>query len=1370
MLPKVATTLLHSGSRAATAVQNQSHTIRNVLQLQSNSGPNSNRGGNGPSSGGSRYNTGSRSYHGSGRAVTQANTFGINDVSIAQTDDSDEPFPVKRALSTTPTTRRSRRHSTSNSPLVVADRHESLGVYKAVQLHARSRHAFAAAPVESPVTTRSRSNSLSAISASDGVPEDLPPPAPPGLEARDPSPLPEPLLSPQPAPDIFVSEDYKRLMDARSLDPSAAATVVLNFRQTTVTPTIQEFNAAVEALFLTRRPGEPLTLLLETYNDMIQRGLVPNYRTYVTLILALTDRDSELQWAIEGIHQRQKWNELGNPTVKFNAKEDLNQLRLFRNEANLPSILALFRAIAVMKVHPGNQIPVFVYRNLLRSCAYHGDEPGTVDGAIQIWSHLEKNSRAIPAVCFQWMIAVYGKAKDLAGAQEVFREFRKMAGDHKVIWTDKEDNSARKNLIAVWNSTITAYFQCGEPHLAVALLEEMLDAAANQTPRDEMKMAFGVYQAQFYGHLPPPPSSSTFTAIIQGFITTGDIDSAWNWFEQIVNLPHGPVAAHISTLTPTRPDAFTWRIMVEALVQHNRIDQLNSLFAHHLNIGKQDKIELRLVDQGYIYVANIRDIERLADKPGNEEVIKRRLDTLATLQDTRYLPFDGWDRVWNYYLQFGWLREAVQLCDRHLRHVLQTGYDPRPAVTKTHLVNMTTAVYSKYKGQIPFEDALALARLAPTVRYTYPVDYSTYLLQSYSLQTPEILSKLEISDWVVVLQAAASLEVMPASVPKAFVRDYAFKGLLDLLGDLTRYSPNFELAVIAKMSPSLLNTVISVALQVHGEEKVESVFESLGPSFMAELSRYRESLTASEASEDDASLGFSLESPTSTATTSPMLEENGQSLADPASVSWITDRKLSDTLRELLRLENNAVDEAFRIFMEAIQRNRLPYRHITASLITALGRERRLGDMKHVYDLVQVREPPLESTDAQKFQSWMAIEDAMVHALAHMGEIEAAHVHRRRILEQGGVPSPDAYGALIYYVKDTTDDASNALALFHESQLRGVRASQYLYNNIISKVAKARKADLALELFTQMKASSVSVSSITYGAVIGACARVGDVVSAETLFKEMTERNSFKPRVPPYNTMMQLYTTTKPNKDRAFYYYNEMLKAGVRPSSYTYKLLIDAYMLDPHDIAKAEEVLDIVHKSMHARLEPNHIAAMINAYGCILKDLDKAIAFFDRVPMLSSDRLYDATVFEAMINVLVVHRRPDLIPKYLKKMEIVSVHMTAYVANVLIRAYAVVGDIEKAREVFEGMADPAQGMAAMNNHAPFNPLESRSVAVGTPVYREPSTWEAMVRAELGEGHRDRALDLLERLKRRQFPEAVYNRISGIMVDHSSLPP
>ena len=62
MLPHI----LNSTARAAAAVQNQTHTIRNVLHLQS-SGPSSGSGpswGNGPGPGGSKFNTGSRFYAG----------------------------------------------------------------------------------------------------------------------------------------------------------------------------------------------------------------------------------------------------------------------------------------------------------------------------------------------------------------------------------------------------------------------------------------------------------------------------------------------------------------------------------------------------------------------------------------------------------------------------------------------------------------------------------------------------------------------------------------------------------------------------------------------------------------------------------------------------------------------------------------------------------------------------------------------------------------------------------------------------------------------------------------------------------------------------------------------------------------------------------------------------------------------------------------------------------------------------------------------------------------------------------------------------------------------------------------------------------
>lgn len=45
----------------------------------------------------------------------------------------------------------------------------------------------------------------------------------------------------------------------------------------------------------------------------------------------------------------------------------------------------------------------------------------------------------------------------------------------------------------------------------------------------------------------------------------------------------------------------------------------------------------------------------------------------------------------------------------------------------------------------------------------------------------------------------------------------------------------------------------------------------------------------------------------------------------------------------------------------------------------------------------------------------------------------------------------------------------------------------------------------------------------------------------------------------------------------------------------------------------------------------------------------------------------------------------------------------------------------------------------------------------------------MVRAELGNGERDRAVALLQRLQARMFPPAVYQRISGIMLDESVSP-
>ncbi|CCL99002.1 uncharacterized protein FIBRA_01010 [Fibroporia radiculosa] len=487
---------------------------------------------------------------------------------------------------------------------------------------------------------------------------------------------------------------------------------------------------------------------------------------------------------------------------------------------------------------------------------------------------------------------------------------------------------------------------------------------------------------------------------------------------------------------------------------------------------------------------------------------------------------------------------------------------------------------------------------------------------------------------------------------------------------------------------------------------------------------------------------------------------------------------IGQTIDQCLFPPNNAnAHQAYDRFNNARQKGQYPHTGVMARLIGYLGREGEVMKIRDVYQAAQTLLATMEYDKEGQSAGWFQIEDSMIIGLAHAGDVDAAHVHRVRIMDHGGMPTADAYGALIHHVKDTTDDASNAMALWQEAQAGAVRPNIYLYNTIISKLAKARRADDALALFHEMKHNQgLAPSSVTYGALIAACCRVGDASSAERLFDEMSQQSNFKPRIPPYNTMMQLYTHTKPDRARVLHYYEALLNANVKPTAHTYKLLLDAYgTIEPIDNQAAEAVFERVTSGSRPLVQGTHWASLINSWGCAQKNLERALAIFDSIASHPSTRrsgtvLPDAVIFEALINVLVTHRRTDIIPQYMQRLESHGVHMTAYIANLLIKGYAAVGDIERSREIFESLADPPEGVAAPHNHAPHdNEAAAAPVPTNALVYREPSTWEAMVRAELGNANRDEAIALLQRLQARKFPPAVYNRISGIMLDDSVSP-
>lgn len=467
------------------------------------------------------------------------------------------------------------------------------------------------------------------------------------------------------------------------------------------------------------------------------------------------------------------------------------------------------------------------------------------------------------------------------------------------------------------------------------------------------------------------------------------------------------------------------------------------------------------------------------------------------------------------------------------------------------------------------------------------------------------------------------------------------------------------------------------ALVESGEFSLSSLFESqpfstsqsslpsidLAPAPSAEF----EAITATDISSAlDSSESVSLPTPPSTPPT--YLSSQASSVVPERSQKL--DLELSRKLETLILGEVRDVDKAYKVAFDGAAKGRLAHPEALARLVEALGRDHKVDQARRVYLLAYDALPLLELE--QQSLAWVLLEDKMIIALAHGGAMEDVTVHRRRLLEQGSAPSADAYAAMILNMYETTDDAAVALELFEESQRHGVAPNVYLFNTLISKLSRARRAREALTYFELMKQTGVRPTSITYGAIINACCKTGDDVSADYLFKEMVRSPLFRPRVPPYNTMIQFYTSTKPSRDRALDYFDQLVRARVQPTGHTYKLLLDAYgLIGEPDLASVQDVFKKLIVDEAVTVTGAHWASLIQTYGERVGDVAKTLEIFDAIathPSTIQGKSHqpDAVVYESLLNVFVHHNLPDMVEKYVKQMQERGVRMTAYVANTII--------------------------------------------------------------------------------------------------------
>lgn len=450
-----------------------------------------------------------------------------------------------------------------------------------------------------------------------------------------------------------------------------------------------------------------------------------------------------------------------------------------------------------------------------------------------------------------------------------------------------------------------------------------------------------------------------------------------------------------------------------------------------------------------------------------------------------------------------------------------------------------------------------------------------------------------------------------------------------------------------------------------------------------------------------------------------------------------TDVKGSNAINELLeRPQGRRTNEALAKFRNMRRVGRVPRMFTYGKLIEGAAKENNLH-LAHDILAMAKQDVPYDVRYRVVRFGWHQILDHMVAGCLTMGRRDLAAQYHQDLLDMGAAPTANTFGLYITTLKESTktfDEASEAVKIFLRAKAEGVEPSSFLYNALIGKLGKARRIDDCLFYFAEMRKSGVRPTSVTYGTIVNALCRVSDEKFAEEIFEEMESCSNYKPRPAPYHSLMQFFLTTKRDRSKVVCYYERMRSKGIEPTVHTYKLLIDTHAtLEPTNMPAAEAVIAEMLAS-GVRPEAVHYASLIHAKGCVMHDIDGARKLFDDV-IGQSLVAPQPCLYQALFESLNANHLASESEALLADMDQRGVEFTPYIANALIHGWTLERVIDKARAAFERVP--------------------RSK-------REPSTYEAMVRAHLACEDRDAAKAVVREALSRGYPSAVAGKISELV--------
>ncbi|KAL1584040.1 hypothetical protein WHR41_08156 [Cladosporium halotolerans] len=449
-----------------------------------------------------------------------------------------------------------------------------------------------------------------------------------------------------------------------------------------------------------------------------------------------------------------------------------------------------------------------------------------------------------------------------------------------------------------------------------------------------------------------------------------------------------------------------------------------------------------------------------------------------------------------------------------------------------------------------------------------------------------------------------------------------------------------------------------------------------------------------------------------------------------------TDVKGSNAINEMLeRPHGRKMNEALAKFRNMRRVGRVPRMFTYGKLIEAAAKENNL-EMAHDILEMAKQDVPFDVRYRVVRFGWQQILDHMVAGCLNVNRRDLAARYHQDMLQLGFSPSANTFGLYITTLKENTktfDEATEAVKIFHQAKSEGVEPSSFLYNALIGKLGKARRIDDCLFYFAEMRNLGIRPTSVTYGTIVNALCRVSDEKFAEEIFEEMESATNYKPRPAPYHSLMQYFLTTKRDRTKVLAYYERMRSKGIEPTLHTYKLLIDTHAtLEPVDMQAAETVLAEM-SAAGVQPEAVHYASLIHAKGCVQHDLPAARGMFDAA--LAAVARPQPCLYQSLFESLNANHQSASADSLLADMRARHVEYTPYIANALIHGWTLENDLNKAKHAFARV-----------------PMAKR----------EPSTYEAMVRACLAAEKREDAKEVVKEALGRGYPSAVAGKIAELV--------